>query len=164
MTINLYQTSAAKNVLNKTNTLTSVETYANAVMKDNSSIMTPTIILTYSAGIFAANYMYIPEFNRYYYIINIVVEKQRVFIEAKCDVLMSYLNEIGEMSAYIMRSENLADLYMNDKMFRVQNNRLVETILFKNGSDSFTNVGEYILVVAGPSQATPVEGGDEQNG
>lgn len=153
MQITLYSTSSAKNVLNKT--LTTIETYSSAALKEPSSIMDPVIILEYASGIFSANYMYIPEFGRYYFITKITAERQRVIIESHCDVLMSFKTEILAMSGYIARSVNLRNLYMNDKMFRVQNNRLVDIAPFSGGRDAFTTAGEYILVVAGPQSATP---------
>lgn len=163
MTITLYTVTDPTNKLTKT-LGTPVANYTTAVIKDNCTIQTPVVVLPYSTGIFSANYMYISDFGRYYFIDTIETEHERVFIRAHCDVLMSFNAEIKEISAYIERSENLYNLYLNDKAFRTQNNRLPDVTYFKNATDSFTPEGEYILCVAGPAELpaeNEAEGGNE---
>ena len=153
MRIQLLKTTDPNNKLDKITT--SIADYTTATIKDNCDIMHPVVILPYTNTVFTANYMHIPDFNRYYYIDGIETEHQRLFIRASVDVLMSFNAEIKNISGYIERSENLQNLYMNDKAFRTQNNRLVEPKLFKNARDSFTTTGNFILVVAGPAALPP---------
>ena len=64
-----------------------------------------------------ANYMYIPEFGRYYYITDIVVLKTHEFmISASVDVLMSNREYILSQRCYIERNEFEFDVSLQDEL------------------------------------------------
>lgn len=154
MHITLYSCTDPHNQINKTNK-TSIVSYNNAVIKDNCSIYDPVIILPYSANIFNANYMYIQEFGRYYFINGMETEHERIFIKAHVDVLETFKTEILNLYVYLSRSSNLYNQYLNDRGFAAQNNRNPDIMYFSpdNGEqDNFTTNGNYILVVAGPAE------------
>ena len=154
MYITLYACTDPRNQLNKVNK-TTIAAYNTAVIKDNCSIFDPIIILPYSNNIFTANYMYIQEFGRYYFINNIETEHERIFIHAHVDVLETYRSEIWNLQVYLKRSANLFNQYLNDRGFVTQNNRNPDVMLFDaegGQQDNFTPQGEYILVVAGPAE------------
>lgn len=76
------------------------------VLLAEASVLKPQFMI--SDPIFTANYCYVPEFNRYYYITNIVALKNQAFnLNAKCDVLQSFFNEIKESPVIIKRSSKL---------------------------------------------------------
>lgn len=87
----------------------------NVTLLEESSILKPKFMV--SALNFNSNYCYVPEFNRYFYINNISVAKNRLFvINAKCDVLQSFFNEIKESPVIIKRSSklNVLNSYLKD--------------------------------------------------
>lgn len=109
--------------------------------KSDCSIMNPELELNYHSGIFDANYCYIQDFGRYYYITDITVSQQRVFIKCKIDILMSYKSAILNMSAYYNRTgdESKSNLYLNDDRYGVQVNKFPAVI----ESDDPTGFGDY---------------------
>lgn len=95
------------------------------------------------------NYMYISEFDRYYYITDIInVSANRWEIHAHVDVLYSYREEILKCRAIIDKaeSENAANLYLDDGSFVMDSRKYNEIKAFSSG---FNDNGSYILICAG---------------
>lgn len=109
-------------------------------LRDQSSIITPTFALEKNP--IGYNYCYIPAFHRYYYIKNIVAVRKQLFqLQLKCDVLMSYKDEIYAMQALIDREETPDTSYVNGD-FVVDSRPIHEKIEFQN---PFTEEN-YVLV------------------
>ena len=103
--INLYQSTAEKNRVDKTNYLTSVGLLKGA-LREQCSIVSPSI--TYQAETFPNfNYVFISAFGRYYFVNSISsVGKNLWKMDLSCDVLMTYEAEIVQLTALIARQEN----------------------------------------------------------
>ena len=85
------------------------------VLKDNTSIFTPTIkVKTWNL---VRNYVYIAEFNRYYFVTDARYNRGEWEIDLKCDVLGTYKSSIGSMSAYVLRSASASDEYILDTAY-----------------------------------------------
>lgn len=109
-------------------------------LRDQSSIITPTFAL--ETNPIGYNYSYIPAFQRYYYIKNIVAVRKQLFqLQLKCDVLMSYKDEIYAMQALINREETPDTTYV-DGNYIVDARRIHEKVTFEN---PFTEEN-YVLV------------------
>ena len=111
--ITLYQCSAESNRLNKTDFLENGNTYQGN-LRENCSIITPAVLLdgyqftgrNYD-NLFKFNYMYIEEFERYYFITDItLISNQLIEITGRVDVLESFKNDIYNMSGILNRSSN----------------------------------------------------------
>lgn len=141
MEILLYKTTDANNDLNKT--ISDKLTLVGA-LRDSSSIVAPSILI--QTNPIGYNYAYISEFGRYYYIKNITAFRKNAWlIDLKCDVLMSFKDEILEMSGIVSRLTN-GDEYAP----RDIKTRCLEThrkIVFEN--TPFTDEGTYVLVTQG---------------
>lgn len=145
LNINFYKTNSPKNKIGKA--LTSVGTYSCA-LKENTSVLTPRIILQTSDNIYTANYLEISAFNRKYFIDDIVsAGNNRWEVSAHVDVLETYKSQILNNRAVISRQQNLYNLYLNDPDFRTYNNDRIQTVAF-SGSD-FDKALSYVLVVNG---------------
>lgn len=109
MTINLYKIISEKNSVKKeteTGKLTASYTLTGT-LKNNTSIINPTIRVEVNSGIVTCNYAYIPEFSRYYFIRDIVNVSNNIWeISMHCDALSSFWNEIKTNSAILNRVEN----------------------------------------------------------
>lgn len=156
MEILLYKTTDANNDLNKT--ISDKLTLVGA-LRDSSSIVAPSILI--QSNPIGYNYAYISEFGRYYYIKNITAFRKNAWlIDLKCDVLMSFKDEILEMSGIVSRLTN-GDEYAP----RDIKTRCLEThrkIVFEN--TPFTSDGTYVLVTQG-GEVSVVEGsGDSGSG
>lgn len=126
--------------------LSAGNTYTCA-LKDNTSVLDPVIELQTSDAIYNYNYMYIAEFNRYYFIKDIVsVNNNRWMITARVDVLETYKSAILNNRAVIKRQTGKFNLYLNDTEFNILNQERIQTLKFPQG---FNKVLNNILVVNG---------------
>ena len=137
MQLKLYKSLDEKNRIRKTLT---GELALNGALRDNSSVIKPTILI--QTDPLDYNYAYIPEFGRYYYITNITAFRKNAWlIDLKCDVLMSYADDIYKLRALIDREETQSQQYVSgDFVLDARHN--TEKIAFNN---PFTEKN-YILV------------------
>lgn len=145
MDLRLYYTNDENNKINKTltNALLLVGT-----MRDSSSIINP-IILVEGASFDGFNYAYIPQFDRYYFIKNIINYRNNLWIlELECDVLMSFKSSILNMNCILIETEQTgADRYLaNSRVWVSKVKDKTDIISFPNG---LLESGEYILITAG---------------
>ena len=142
--IHLMVNSSSKEVLDKqTSTIRTV----TGTLREGTSIVDPVIKIEGDLSEFTkCNYMYIPEFGRYYYVTDIKsVINNIVEFSAHVDVLNTYKDQIRSNVAIIHRQENDWNLYLNDGVFKVYQNPMVLTKAFPSG---FTTQ-EFVLAVAG---------------
>lgn len=142
MEVNFYKNKSDKKYVDKSIELI---TTANCIFKDDTTVKNPTLILSNINGITQSNYLYIEDFNRYYYIDNITFSQQRYYIDCSCDVLMSFSADIKNCTAIIERQENEYNLYLNDEEYKVYQYPRVQTKRFTNGFDT----NSFILAIAG---------------
>lgn len=145
MDLRLYYTNDENNKINKTltNALLLVGT-----MRDSSSIINP-VILVEGANFDGFNYAYIPQFDRYYFIKNIINYRNNLWIlELECDVLMSFKSSILNMNCILIETEQTgADRYLaNSRVWVSKVKDKTDIISFPNG---LLESGEYILITAG---------------
>lgn len=89
------------------------------ILKEGSSIITPTISLDLGLGAdpSAYNYAYIPEYGRYYYIQNWYFDNALWTASMIVDVLATFKNEIGYTSLYVLRSSAAYDGSIIDGLY-----------------------------------------------
>ena len=147
MTVKFYKNKSDKLVVDKQ--LTQIgNTISDAVIKENISITDPVFFLKdfTSFNVATANYVYISDLERYYYITDIAIIGQSLYeIHCHVDVLKSFASGIRSNYAVISRQENLKDLYLNDGVFKTKSNPSFETIQFPSGFSDYY----YFLTVAG---------------
>ena len=157
-TIKLYKMKQDKKVVDKTLAPADQIAQLTALFKGDCTITDPVIEVAYGSEYLNANYMYISDFGRYYFIEQTVVSEQRIIYSCHVDVLKSFSTDIRNMTALVSRSENNYNLYLNDKYFKVLNYKNDEVFRFpKETRNKFTNkFYSYVLVVAGaiPKPAT----------
>ena len=144
MTIMLYNNASAVNAVNKE--LTHLASLTGT-LREESSIIDPVITM---AGIgehlTSANYAYIEEFGRYYFINNVESVRNGLWrVSMHVDVLYTYAEQIILNDAIIERNENEYDLKLNDGLFQTQQNPRIAQYPFPGG---FTN-WNFVLAVAG---------------
>lgn len=86
-------------------------------MKEDTSIVNPTVILDNSFTLFSANYAYIPDTGRYYFVSDIVAIGKLWSVSLKCDVLATYKTTIGASSEYIIRAAGAYDSAVPDNYY-----------------------------------------------
>ena len=145
MEVRLYNTSDDRIVVNKTLT---DELILEGTLKESLNVLSPSVMVTVDVSEY--NYMYIPEFDRYYYINSVEVIKNGLWQirTAEVDVLMSWKDEFLQLNAIVDKTETLilADEYINDGSF-VTSSKTYNTIY--NFPDGFNDEPDYILLTAG---------------
>ena len=142
MIISLYNTNDSNIVIDKA--LTNKIDY-NIKLKDNTSVISPTIILK-TETLITSNYAYIPNFDRYYYIENIEVFPNDIYsITLKCDVLMSFKDDIKNSSAYVSQQTTTNKYYNSNYQSEVRK----EVDLYKSNVTIPVDVKSTILVTIG---------------
>lgn len=146
MTLGLYENKSDERVLNKS--ITSVATY-EGYLRDESSITNPVVLIE---GIFNIynngniNYMYLPDYRRYYYITDIIQKRANlVEIHGRVDVLMSFKDEIKNCSGIVKRQANKWNLYLDDGSLKVYQNKVIITKVFPSGF----NDERFVLITSG---------------
>lgn len=149
--IQLYNNTSAKNRIGKD--LTKIGDPIVGEFRNESSIINPDIIFKFDdVGDYKhCNYMYIKEFDRYYFVNDIISLRNRIVeIKAHVDVLETYKDDIVKNSAIIARNEKAFNMYIADSELATSQDSYVVSYDFPN---SFKKGDEHlILCVAGASQ------------
>ena len=146
MTITFYNNESDRKLLDKK--ITVVKAVSNAKIVNETDILNPTILISrgfYDTYILKANYIFIDSLKRYYYINNISFVESMVQISCSVDVLMSYKNEIRNITCTISRNQNLKNGYLNDDNYNIQAYKQVVCKMFPNA----INNDSIILMTAG---------------
>lgn len=144
----LMRNKSPANFVNKLlDTISTVTGY----LRDSTSILDPivTIETDVPANIISAtNYVYIQEFGRYYYVVNITSDVTGLWeIELHVDVLKTYATQIKAQRAVVARQENLRNMYLDDGWFMAYQNPIIQTKYFSVPSPFETQ--EFVLLLAG---------------
>ena len=146
MEIKVYKNLSENNVIGKTLThIKSVE----AQLKNDVSVINPTFILYYTENILQSNYCFIPKFNRYYFIDEIVpITGDRCIVKCRVDVLESFKEDIKSLTVILDKAQSIykSNKYLDDGSFVVENKDFNTIHNFPNG---FNEEGTFILICAG---------------
>lgn len=143
--IRLYSTAAERNKLNKA---LSDPLILGGNLREQCSLLAPSIVVQGEKTIAAYNYAYIPDFNRYYFINSIESVRNDLWrLTLAVDVLMSYRNEISALSC-VVESNTSPDTesYMNGEPWLSTVKESTSIINFPAG---LNDTGEYILITSG---------------
>ena len=117
--------------------------------KIDCNLMQPKLEVTYDSGLVPANYVYIQEFSKYYFITEPpTLGSQRMLFSLKEDVLQTYATGIRSLRCLIERQEskNRSNLYLPDRSFRTLEKNLVQVIPF---AGHFNPAGSSFVVATG---------------
>lgn len=107
MTIQLYRNQAEPNRVDKTEYLYPILAL-QGTLRDACSVITPTFIIEYDVEetIPTFNYIWVLEFNRYYFVTDIAYIRNGLMeVSLSVDALMSYKDAILNCSAFVDRNE-----------------------------------------------------------
>lgn len=118
LNIYCYRMNCEKNRVDKNPFIEEVDELTGT-MRDNCDMLNPVIEveLNYDNDetIIRFNYVFIEQFNRYYFVENVEVVNLNMYVlYLKIDVLNSYKSEIKELYAYVERNENLYSNNLDD--------------------------------------------------
>lgn len=151
--IMLYKCSKDSKVIDKTSGLTLITTLQGA-LRDVTSMLSFDIVVEYGQ-VPTFNYAYIPSFNRYYFIDDIVSVNNNMWeLLMSVDVLMTYKTAIKALPAFIDRSESNYDRFVIDNNLPMKQGEVIETTfvtneLFVKDSGNGTYVLQGLAVAVG---------------
>lgn len=132
--------------LNKISKNPSTVMTLSGALREESSIIDPVIMIEYNGTLTNVNYMYIPEFHRYYFITKIDSVRTNLWrVCGHCDVLKTYAQGILGCDCVVARNQNKFNLYLNDDYFKVYSNPRVQVLNFPQ---KFSGES-YVLVMKG---------------
>ena len=153
MMIHIQQTTSEKNKIGKS--ISTLYT-ASGALREGTSIINPVIMISGAnvPTLKNANYMHIPDFNRYYFITDIKsVRNGLIEISGHVDVLQTYASQIRNNTAIVKRNANSWNLYIEDGLFKTYANPHIFTKEFPSGFKD----PSYVLFVAGGKAVETVE-------
>ena len=105
-------------------------------IRNETSLLTPSVLIDTTNEpnyVLDANYVYMPNFRRYYYITSISSVRNHLWrLSLRVDVLMTYKDEILNQDALVYRSSNKYDPYQNDAEMVLDVNPFQEVIEIEN--------------------------------
>lgn len=123
-------------------------------MLDACSILRPVILLNVGpqANPTGANYAYISEYSRYYWVSDWTVNRGQWAATLTIDPLASWKEEIGNTFQYVLRSSSASNGYVQDAMYPALSKCSIQTVPVKD--NPFANTlagGEYVVGIVGKS-------------
>lgn len=146
MQVTIYRTDDDANVVPKSKK--QIQKYDNVQPYDDFSIINPIVVLGFQniENFAKANYAYINELKRYYYITDVVIENQRIILKMRVDPLESFWDELKRIKMCITRQENLkSNPFIDDEKISLRANLSYGVKKLSGGDVSF---------LANPNSAT----------
>lgn len=122
-------------VLDKTNHLTIVENNIEIKFKNETSMVSPVLVLSPSVGL-DWNYAYIDDFDKYYFYKDRTFANGYLIVTLELDRRMSYHSEIEALKVVANRSYSRYNLYQIDPKIPKLEKDLIQTQPFRNGFGS----------------------------
>ena len=129
MNIVLYKTTSKPNTINKNKSL--IKTIAGNTLEP-LSVINPSIKIKIDNTVLTSNYVYIANFNRYYYIKNYIINNGFMTLELTVDVLESFKTDILAYNGIIERQEYDYNLYLDDNEISAYSKPLIDYVNFPN--------------------------------
>lgn len=145
MIITFYNSLSERKVIKKT--LTNALNLSGT-LREATSVTNPIITVESTSAIVSYNYCYIPEFSRYYFMIDVKSMRNNLWaVTLRVDVLMSFQNDILNTPAIIDHTtEQGTTNYMDSNIWHSLVKDKTDIINFSNG---LSESGGYVLITAG---------------
>lgn len=146
MNINIYKNTSDPRKVYKN--LTLLRENVSIQITDDCTIENPVLITKLDNMIPSANYVYIPQFGRYYFANNEIIKGNLCKISCQVDVLYSFFSNCTSSPIIAKRSSSHPD-------YRIEDNRVLKLpepeILIKDVNCEFTlsNQNNYVLTISG---------------
>ena len=116
---------------------TAIAQFPDAVARDSFDVRRGEITIVTSTDISKCNYCYIEELDRYYYITDITIQRNNVWLlSLKCDVLMTFAGGIRALNGTVDRQQNKYNGYIPDGEYKQLAYSQITTKAFPNAMQS----------------------------
>lgn len=150
MTITVFKSNSENNAIAKD--LDTIAVYSNCVARDPMDVQNPYIIIE-AASLNDANYVYIEENDRYYFITDCNKLRTGLFgLQLHVDVLQSFAPQILQQTAIIRRANGVFDAFLHDDKQKVKSYTRISAMTFKQSGTPVLlsyDTSHAILVTAG---------------
>ena len=146
MDVILYKNSSATDHINKKITLRAT---VSCDFKKPVDVVRPVIYISATNDYDDVNYVYIPEFNRFYYATCTGGTSQTLTYECKSDPLMSFKTGILSSKAVVARNPWLWDKYLPDTKMPIESRTIRSTYKFPNPDIFKGTNNSFILTTLG---------------
>lgn len=147
-TVNFYKCTANPKKLDKSGDLTAIGSALTSNTKHSIDIINPVFTVDYNADFLPANYIYILEFGRYYFITISTDTAQTMRISGTVDPLYSFATAIKNCPCTVVRSEKAGINYTVDNKLPIDPNKYrVGALQAPNAIEDALNDKPYILVL-----------------
>lgn len=148
MTINLLYTTDDPKTATKTTNV--VANNVSITPKANLDILAPVVLLQYNADYLGANYAYIPDLGRYYYIRDQILSPgKQIALQLYIDVRMSWDAGIRGCSGVVVRSQSVGSNYFPDDKLPIDPRRVwLHSIPLAGHTFTVGNEGEMHYMIA----------------
>lgn len=119
-------------------------------LREGCSLLRPRFEIAQAAVPSSLNYVYIPDFGRYYYARVNSIRTGLWELECEADPLMSWATQLRACKGIVHRSEDSYNVMLDDGSFRAYADPEIRRVNFPNGFSTW----EYLLVVAGGANST----------
>lgn len=146
-TANFYTNYSDENVVNKN--LSEILTGVQVRYKEPLTVDKPALTIDKKElwqNVAWANYFYLPDLKRYFFIDNITVEHGFISITGRTDVLSSFWNFVKNKQCYVNRQENVNSHYIVDNEYPVYATR---DITVHNIPCDFLTGNSFVVTVTG---------------
>lgn len=145
MKIELYNCSCDLKYLDKSAYMTNKTEFNDVIFHNTKNIESISFDLVTDTNISNLNYMYIPNYNKYYIKTNLIKRNtNRYTLEFIEDYLMSHKDKIKNISCIVSRSETNANAYLLDNKYQSKSYQNIVTKKFPNG---FSNDSIILMTV-----------------
>lgn len=120
-------------------------------LRDESSIVDPVILIEKDDPI-SANYAYIAQFQRYYYIKDITAVRTGLWrVTMHTDVLKTFSEGILNSPCIVAKSSSRFNLYLNDADYKCLQDDIIMTKTFPQGFNTASS--RFVAVILGDKEA-----------
>lgn len=111
----------------------------DGTLKESCSIIDPIITIKNRPDFSALNYLYIADFNRYYFVNDItILNNNTLQLNCHCDILSSAYEQWIELDAIVGRQEFNYNLEINDPMMITRQNNAIQYLVLPRKFDTYT--------------------------
>ena len=153
MNLTYYNNKSDKRYVDKVIDQIELSEHANPVsvkLLESTSIAHPTFKMKDVDLYMTANYCYVDDLHRYYFIDNITLSNGYAYLECTCDVLMTYKTQLRKQNVIVARQEEHWDLFQNDPNWKVSQRTAIRTVGFTGGDGGFDyDTQQFVLGIVG---------------
>lgn len=163
MTIDLLQTASDKRAVSKS--FTTLQSDVQCTVKQPCAMSAPTFVLHFSSAAMSCNYLYCADLGRYFYVTEkTLLSGERIELQCRSDVLMSFASDILNITTTIVRHETAGVNEIPDSLLPLSPTKRSHTMFLSNAPFNLESASalsfNFVLNVSGGAGTGGTQNGD----